>query len=90
MTAWDQLPTHVDAFVDVWIRERGQGCRTERARRKVADVARIPIEQMLRLVVPGFVRRGRARWPEEPFARQRASSSTTCGSSADCATTARQ
>lgn len=68
VTAWDQLPTHVDAFVEVWVRERGRGCRTERARRKVADVARTPIEQMLRLVVPGFVGRGRARWPQEPFA----------------------
>jgi len=68
VTAWDQLPTHVDAFVEVWVRERGQGCRTERARRKVADVARTPIEQMLRLVVPGFVGRGRDRGPAEPFA----------------------
>ena len=67
-TAWEQLPTHVDAFVEAWVCERGQSCRTERARRKVADVARNPIEQMLRLVVPGFVGRGRARWPQEPFA----------------------
>ena len=67
-TAWEQLPAHVEAFVERWVRERGQGCRTERARRKVADEARNPIEQMLSLVVPGFVGLGRARWPHEPFA----------------------
>lgn len=67
-TAWEQLPGYVDAFVDTWVRERGQGCRSERARRKVADEARNPIEQMLRLVVPGFVGRGRAGGPREPFA----------------------
>jgi site-specific recombinase XerD len=67
-TAWEQLPVHVAAFVEAWVRERGQACRTEHARRKVADEARNPIEQMLRLVVPGFVGRGRARGPQEPFA----------------------
>ncbi len=66
-TTWEQLPTHVEAFVETWVRERGQGCRTDRARRKVADVVRNPIEQMLRLVVPGFVGRGRGREPQEPF-----------------------
>ncbi len=67
-TAWEQLPTHVDAFVETRVRERGQGGRTERARRKIADEARNPVEQMLRLVVPGFVGHGRARWPQAPFA----------------------
>ena len=67
-TAWEQLPVHVDAFVQGRVRERGQGCRTERACRKVADEARNPIEQMLGLVVPGFMGRGRARSPHEPFA----------------------
>ena len=67
-TGWEQLPTHVEAFVETRVRERGQGGRTERARRKIADEARNPIEQMLRLVVPGFMGRGRARWPQEPFA----------------------
>jgi len=67
-TAWEQLPAHVEAFVEAWVRERGQGCRTDRARRKVADEARNPIEQMLGLVVPGFVGSGRARRSHEPFA----------------------
>jgi site-specific recombinase XerD len=67
-TAWEQLPAHVDTFVEAWVRERGQGCRTDRARRKVADEARNPIEQMLGLVVPGFVGSGRARRSHEPFA----------------------
>ena len=48
-TAWEQLPeqlpVHVDAFVDIWVCEHGQSCRSERARRKVADEARNPIQQ---------------------------------------------
>jgi integrase/recombinase XerD len=67
---WEDLPRHVDAFVAGWVQERGQHCRSDRARRKVADEARNPIEQMLALVVPGFVGRGRARGPREPFAGQ--------------------
>jgi integrase/recombinase XerD len=67
-TTWEQLPAQVDAFVETWVRERGQGCRTEGARRKVAHEARNPVEQMLRLVVPGFVGRGRARGSHGPFA----------------------
>jgi integrase/recombinase XerD len=66
-TTWEQLPAQVDAFVETWVRERGQGCRTEGARRKVAHEARNPVEQMLRLVVPGFVGRGRARGSPGPF-----------------------
>jgi len=66
----EDLPRHVDAFVAGWVQERGQHCRSDRARRKVADEARNPIEQMLALVVPGFVGRGRARGPREPFAGQ--------------------
>lgn len=67
-TTCEGLPLHLDEFVDTWVRERGRGCRTEHARRKVADEARNPIEQMLGLVVPGFVGRGRARGRQEPFA----------------------
>jgi hypothetical protein len=36
--AWEQLPAHVDALVEARVRERGQGCRTERARRNSASV----------------------------------------------------
>ena len=61
-TAWEQLPAHVDSFVETWVRERGQGCRTDRARRKVADEARNPIEQMLSLLSQLAVRAGEPPW----------------------------
>lgn len=65
-TAWEQLPDHVGAFVDRWVRERGQGRQTDRARDKCASEVRNPIEQMLRLVLPGYAGHARRR-PPEPF-----------------------
>lgn len=61
------LPTHVEAFAEYWVKQRGQGLRTTRARKKLASDARNPVEQMLRLVVPGFVGRPRSRWQKDPF-----------------------
>jgi site-specific recombinase XerD len=66
-TAWTELPAHVDAFVEHWVRERGQGRKTVLAREKLVSEARNPIQQMLRLVVPGYCPRSRARWAREPF-----------------------
>jgi site-specific recombinase XerD len=67
-TSLKELPAHVDPFVASWVRERGGGCRTPKCRKKVASDARNPVQQMLRLVVPGFSGRPRARWAREPFA----------------------
>ena len=63
-TAWEQLPAHIEAFVETRVRERGGDDRVEYLRRKMADEARNAVEQMLRLVVPGFVKRA---CPPEPF-----------------------
>ena len=63
------LPDHVRSFVEQWLRERGSRCRDERARRSVGSCARNPIEQMLSLVLPGFVGTGRRRHPD-PFVAQ--------------------
>ena len=52
-TTYEQLPDHVTPFVDLWVQERGRGRTTGRARKKLASEARNPIEQMLRLAVPG-------------------------------------
>ena len=62
----DQLPAHVGPFVADWVRTRGRGCRSARAREKVANEARTPVEQMLRLVIPDFAGRGRPH-AREPF-----------------------
>lgn len=66
-TRIEDLPTYVAAFVEAWTLEHGARCTTAEARKKVASDARNPIEQMLRLVIPGFVGRRRARWARSPF-----------------------
>jgi len=61
------LPAHVDAFVAKRVSEhRGPGrCRT--SRRELAKELRGPVEQMLKVVVPGFEGSGR-RQLGDPFA----------------------
>jgi site-specific recombinase XerD len=50
-----ELPQHVDAFVARRLRERG-GRHTSKAKlRRICHATRIPVEQMLRVAVPGFV-----------------------------------
>lgn len=61
------LPAHVDAFVAYWTRKHGATCKTTEARKKVACAARNPVEQMLRVAVPGFHGQRRARWARIPF-----------------------
>lgn len=63
--SWDQLPSHVDAFVDQWMSQRGGWCRTAQDRAAVVGNARIPVERMLKLVVPGFT--GRVKHVALPF-----------------------
>jgi site-specific recombinase XerD len=64
---FEDLPGHVDAFVDWWTKQHGSRCRNTVARKKVASSARNPVEQMLRLTNPGFCGRRRARWACTPF-----------------------
>ena len=51
--AWDELPGFVDGFVENWVRTRHRRGRAEQARRHVAGPTRVPVEQMLSLLVPG-------------------------------------
>ena len=60
-TTIDALPAHVEAFVVQWVTDREAGRRGPRAQEKLASEARLPIEQMLRLVVADFAGRGRPR-----------------------------
>jgi len=61
------LPRYVGSFVSHWIDERGKRRRTPGAKKKCGLEARNPVEQMLRLVVPGFMGSGRPQRPL-PFA----------------------
>jgi site-specific recombinase XerD len=53
--------------VERWTEQHGTRCSTTEARRKIASTARNPVEQMLRLAVPDFCGRRRARWARAPF-----------------------
>lgn len=62
-----QLPDHVEPFVQQWVRERA-GRKTSASRRKdMAKNVRGPIQQMLRLSIPGYIGLGRPHKPENPF-----------------------
>ncbi len=58
---WQELPQHVQSFVQGWTREHGLNRRTERTRKSVAHEVRGPIEQMIRLLVPEFALTGRRK-----------------------------
>lgn len=66
--AVEDLPSQVEAFVAARVAEyRGaRRCGESDTRRQVAKEVRGPVEQMLRLAVPGFVGRGR-RGRDLPF-----------------------
>lgn len=63
--AVDDLPAHLDAFVDHWMSVRGGWCRTAQDKATVCANARVPAEQMLRLVLPDFA--GAVRRLDPPF-----------------------
>lgn len=65
-TTWSELPALVEDFVHTWVRERGQDTSPERFR-LYANEIRNPIQQMLRLVAPGFVGTSRRRIPGSAF-----------------------
>jgi site-specific recombinase XerD len=66
-TRVEDLSSHIDAFVEHWTEKHGTRCTSTEARQKVASSTRNPVEQMLRLAVPGFSGRPRARWARAPF-----------------------
>lgn len=75
--AWDKgarklggLPRHVNAFVDWRLSTLGSALKNPLARRTTANEIRNPIEQMLRLVVPGFVGTKRIQRLVNPFESQ--------------------
>jgi integrase/recombinase XerD len=66
-TKWDDLPLHVEGFVDLWLRERVKGHRQKEQQDKIAHCVRNPIRQMLRLAIPTYVGLTRPKKPENPF-----------------------
>jgi site-specific recombinase XerD len=50
----EDLPRYVGAFVEHRLQERGAWSRSAKVRRTMLSQARSPVEQLLRLLVPGF------------------------------------
>jgi hypothetical protein len=55
-----ELPGHVEGFVADWMTGRPA---VRQGERRTAKRARVPVEQMLMVVIPGFVEEGRMRYP---------------------------
>ena len=53
---FEALPGLIDGFVEHWVRTRRRKGRTKEAKRHIAGVARVPVEQMLSLLLPGYTR----------------------------------
>jgi site-specific recombinase XerD len=66
-TSWEELPAHTEPFVSEWVAERAPRKATSARRKQMAKEVRGPIEQMLGLVLPGYVGSGRSRKPLNPF-----------------------
>lgn len=65
---FEDLPVHVEPFVSYWLTERDNGRSAERTRH-LANEIRGPVEQLLTLILSGFVGRGRPpRVIYHPFA----------------------
>ena len=64
-TAWEELPSHAEPFIAHWIQAHSAWCRTAQDRAAVNSQVRVPVEQMLRLVLPDFV--GTQRCVSMPF-----------------------
>jgi integrase/recombinase XerD len=61
---WDQLPALVEDFVRYRYGLHGKWCRTAKDRRTVRSQSRSPVEQLLRLLIPGYVgSERRVVWP---------------------------
>ena len=56
VSSHEDLPQHVQPFVDDWMRTHGSNCLDRRARGAVLANAQVPVEQLLELTVPGFAR----------------------------------
>lgn len=64
---WHELPAQVEPFVNHWIKKRGRRRTSTAQRKKLGEEVRAPIQQMLQLIVDGYVVSGRRHMPANPF-----------------------
>ena len=67
VTEQEQLPEHVQPFVEAWLSERTTGRTPVLRRKKAGECVRNPIQQMLRLAMPDYTGAGRSHRPDNPF-----------------------
>ena len=61
---WDELPAHVNDFVEYRLKKNGKWCRNAHDRGAVRSQSRSPVEQLLSLLIPGFqISDRRTPWP---------------------------
>ncbi len=84
-TRYEDLPAHVDSFVSDWIARPDHRRAPGAPRPRLTQEIRWPIQQMLRLVVPGYVGHTRRRVLREPFAGAVPGFFASCVVSAACA-----
>lgn len=60
-----ELPDHVDAFVERWKAEHGDWCKNAKDMAAVAAQSRVPVERMLCVTLPGYTRASNK--PTVPF-----------------------
>jgi len=65
---YEELPAYLEPFLEFWFRRRHPRRTSGPPRPPVTRYARVAIEQMLRVAVPGFVGRPRRHALREPFA----------------------
>jgi len=56
VTQLEELPGHVDAFVQRWKAEHGGWCKSAQDIAAVVAQSRVPVERMLCVVLPGYTR----------------------------------
>ncbi len=64
---WDELPAQVEPFVCDWILKRPRRRVSAARRKKLGEEVRAPIQQLLQLIVRGYVGSGRTHMPANPF-----------------------
>lgn len=69
-TQMEDLPGHVESFVQEWLVARRKGKLSEPQRKKIVYCVRNPIRQMLRVALPDYVGLGRPHKAENPFQAQ--------------------
>jgi len=73
--AWDlgarelnELPNHVDSFIDTWMKEHKRRPTKKRSRSSIRRDIRSPVEQFLKIIVRGYT--GNSKTNREPFSNK--------------------